>query len=41
MYELLKNEFDLISQGTVEIKGKGMMETFRLLGLKSTIHNKA
>ena len=41
MYELLKNDFDLISQDSIEIKGKGMMETFHLLGLKSTTLNTA
>ena len=33
-YELLKDEFDMQARGTVEVKGKGGMETWYLLGLR-------
>ena len=36
-YELLKEEFELEPRGTVEVKGKGNMETWYLLGLRTNV----
>ena len=33
-YELIKDEFILRSRGTIEIKGKGQMQTWFLIGRK-------
>jgi class 3 adenylate cyclase len=38
-YLLLKNEFELSSEGTLTIKGKGEMEIFYLLRQKNTTPN--
>jgi guanylate cyclase len=35
-YELLKDEFELERRGTIEVKGKGEMETWYLLGKSET-----
>ena len=34
-YELLKDEFDCRRRGTIEVKGKGPMETWYLVGPRS------
>ena len=35
-YELLKDEFVLESRGTIEVRGKGEMETWYLVGLRES-----
>jgi hypothetical protein len=35
MYELLKDEFVLRERGLIEVKGKGIMRTWYLLGRKA------
>ncbi len=37
MYELLKDDFDLFERGDVEIKGKGVMHTWYLIGRKPDV----
>jgi guanylate cyclase len=34
-YELLKDEFVCTRRGTIEVKGKGQMETWYLVGTRS------
>jgi adenylate cyclase len=34
-YELLKDEFVCRRRGTIEVKGKGLMETWYLIGSRS------
>jgi guanylate cyclase len=34
-YELLKEEFVCTPRGTIEVKGKGQMETWYLVGTRS------
>jgi class 3 adenylate cyclase len=33
-YELIRDHFDCEQRGTVEVKGRGVMETWFLIGLK-------
>lgn len=35
-YQLLKNKFDLVERGAIEVKGKGLMQTYWLTNNKST-----
>jgi guanylate cyclase len=35
-YELIKDEFECVPRGMIEIKGKGDMETWFLVGRKQT-----
>ena len=33
-YELLKDEFDFVARGPIDVKGKEIMETYFLVGRK-------
>jgi len=35
-YELIRNEFECERRGTVEVKGRGEMETWYLVGRRAT-----
>ncbi|WP_162055904.1 adenylate/guanylate cyclase domain-containing protein [Pontibacter pamirensis] len=35
VYEIIKNEFDCIARGTIQVKGKGAMATYLLIGAKA------
>ena len=38
-YQLLKNDFEFLNKGLIDIKGKGKMETYYLIKKKNTTHN--